>query len=59
MMWKYYVDELMHPSFERKTRPRIGQVVTFKGAKYEVWYIEEGSDCTNVRVERLAVQPNP
>lgn len=29
---------------DRKTKPRIGQVITAYGSKWQVWYIEEGVD---------------
>lgn len=36
---------------DRKTKPRMGQVITAYGYKWQVWYIEEGAGSHRARLE--------
>jgi hypothetical protein len=47
------------PLFSRKTKPRIGSILTHKGTKWHVWYIEEGPEVNNARIEPVTWETDP
>ena len=38
---------------DRKTKPRMGQIITAYGSKWQVWYIESVGDRYKARLERV------
>jgi len=52
-MWAYWLEAEYFPLeiVPRKTKPRIGSVITHAGRKWSVWYIEEGPGVRNARCE--------
>lgn len=38
---------------DRKTRPRMGQIIKAYGTRWQVWYIEEQNGRCRARLERV------
>ena len=42
---------------DRKTKPRMGQIVSAYGTKWQVWYIETAGDKHRARLEPYYAYP--
>jgi hypothetical protein len=51
-------DDMNRFALYRRTKPRMGAVITFARTKWQVWYIEEKGDYCAARCEPLDTTPS-
>lgn len=58
--WTYYDendDYLFMAEMVAKWSPTIGMKVKVDGVDYSIWYVEDGRDAHNIRLERTSETP--